>query len=64
MLMSVYLLLWGVNSFAFSATSLEPMTSSPSIELRTHIIPLVQVNGAAVKFEDLMAVISISRIQK
>jgi|LWDU01.1.fsa_nt_gi hypothetical protein len=57
-LLSAYILLWGVNSFAFSVPTIDSVNQVPYKELNTHIIPLVQIDGALISIEDLMSAVS------
>jgi hypothetical protein len=48
LLLSVYIILWGVNSFCFASP--EPQNYTPNAQdITTHIIPLVRINGDLVR---------------
>ena len=55
MLLSAYILLWGVNSFVFTASTVKPEIHQASTELSTHLIPLMMINGKRINLSDLSA---------
>ena len=58
LLLSAYIFLWGINSFAFNPLHPQTEILGTSQNSNTHLIPLMMVDGTLVKAQDLAESIS------
>ena len=58
LLLSVYILMWSMNSFVFASPPDPPVSANAIQEVDTHIIPFIVVDGQLTRIQEILEAIN------